>query len=146
MTLEKGKSCPSCFGFMGGSNLSGYKGTYDFSRLAARQKVMVVVVNYRLGPLGWFAHPALNGAALDEPAISNFGILDLIEALEWTRQNLSDLGGDVQNITIFGESAGGRNIYSLLSSPLTAGLFQKSDCSIWSCSKCQQIGGLQPRS
>ena len=110
----------------GGSNLTGHKGTYDFSRLAARQQVVVVVINYRLGPFGWFVHPALNGATLSESPIANFATLDMIEALHWTQRNISVFGGDPGSVTVFGESAGGRNVYSLLASPLADGLFHRA--------------------
>ena len=110
----------------GGSNLTGHKGTYDFSRLAARQQVVVVVINYRLGPFGWFVHPALNGATLSESPIANFATLDMIEALHWTRRNISVFGGDPGSVTVFGESAGGRNVYSLLASPLADDLFHRA--------------------
>ena len=110
----------------GGSNLTGHKGTYDFSRLAAREQVVVVVINYRLGPFGWFAHPALNGENLTEPALANFGTLDMIEALRWTQTNVAQFGGDPTNVTVFGESAGGRNVFSLLASPLADGLFHRA--------------------
>ncbi|MBM14131.1 MAG: carboxylesterase [Halieaceae bacterium] len=110
----------------GGSNLTGHKGTYDFSRLAARQQVVVVVINYRLGPLGWFVHPALNGTDPDEKPVANFGTLDIIEALRWTQQNIRGFRGDPNNVTVFGESAGGRNVFSLLASPLAGGLFHRA--------------------
>ena len=57
----------------GGGNVTGHKGTYDFSRFAARGQVVVVVINYRLGPFGWFVHPALNGADLKTASLANFG-------------------------------------------------------------------------
>ena len=110
----------------GGSNLTGHKGTYDFSRFAARQQVVVVVINYRLGPLGWFVHPALNGRDVTAPTLANFGTLDMVEALHWTQRNIAQFGGDPDNVTIFGESAGGRNVFSLLASPLTEGLFHRA--------------------
>ena len=110
----------------GGSNLTGHKGTYDFARLAARQQVVVVVINYRLGPLGWFSHSALNGRTPDAPALASFGTLDIIEALRWSQRNISGFGGDVGNVTLFGESAGGRNVFSLLASPMTDGLFHRA--------------------
>jgi para-nitrobenzyl esterase len=110
----------------GGSNLTGHKGTYDFSRLAVRQGVIVIVINYRLGPFGWFVHPAIQGPDLNASPLANFGTLDMVEALRWTQRNVALFGGDANNVTIFGESAGGRNVYSLLSSPVTAGLFHKA--------------------
>ena len=110
----------------GGSNVTGHKGTYDFSRFAAREQVVVVVINYRLGPFGWFVHPALNGADLGTSPLANFGTLDMVEALRWTQRNITLFGGDRENVTIFGESAGGRNVFSLLASPASDGLFHRA--------------------
>jgi para-nitrobenzyl esterase len=110
----------------GGSNVTGHKGTYDFSRFAAREQVVVVVINYRLGPFGWFVHPALNGADLKTSPLANFGTLDMVEALRWTQRNITLFGGDRDNVTIFGESAGGRNVFSLLASPASEGLFHRA--------------------
>jgi para-nitrobenzyl esterase len=110
----------------GGSNVTGHKGTYDFSRFAAREQVIVVVINYRLGPFGWFVHPALNGADLKTSPLANFGTLDMVEALRWTQRNIALFGGDRDNVTIFGESAGGRNVFSLLASPVSKGLFHRA--------------------
>ena len=110
----------------GGSNVTGHKGTYDFSRFAAREQVVVVVINYRLGPFGWFVHPALNGADLKTSPLANFGTLDMVEALRWTQRNITLFGGDRDNVTIFGESAGGRNVFSLLASPVSEGLFHRA--------------------
>jgi para-nitrobenzyl esterase len=114
------------FWIHGGANTSGHKGTYDFSALAARERVVVVTINYRLGPLGWFTHPALTESATGPDASGNFGSLDIIAALEWTQHNIAAFGGDPDNVTIFGESAGGRNVYSMLASPLSKGLFHKA--------------------
>ena len=110
----------------GGSNVTGHKGTYDFSRFAAREQVVVVVINYRLGPFGWFVHPALNGADLRTSPLANFGTLDMVEALRWIQRNITLFGGDRENVTIFGESAGGRNVFSLLASPASDGLFHRA--------------------
>ena len=110
----------------GGSNVTGHKGTYDFSRFAAREQVVVVVINYRLGPFGWFVHPALNGADLRTSPLANFGTLDMVEALRWSQRNITLFGGDRENVTIFGESAGGRNVFSLLASPASDGLFHRA--------------------
>jgi para-nitrobenzyl esterase len=114
---------PVMFWIHGGGNTSGRKGTYDFSRLVAEQNVVVVAINYRLGPLGWFHHPAVNGGS---GAIANFGTLDIIAALGWVQQNIESFGGDAGNVTIFGESAGGHNVFTLLASPLSEGLFHKA--------------------
>jgi para-nitrobenzyl esterase len=86
-----------------------------------------VSFNYRLGPLGWFSHPALrSGYTTTEDASGNYGMLDIIQALTWVRDNISNFGGDPHNITVFGESAGARNTMTLLLSPKASGLFQRA--------------------
>lgn len=113
----------------GGSNTTGYKGSYDFSSLAAAVPAVIVTFNYRLGPFGWFAHPSLNtmGGMMSGTATSpNFGTLDIIALLNWVQRNIHLFGGDANNVTIFGESAGGRNVLSLLASPIARGLFHKA--------------------
>lgn len=124
--ISKAGGLPVMLWIHGGSNVTGHKGTYDFSRFAAREGVVVVVINYRLGPFGWFVHPALNGADLKTSPLANFGTLDMVEALRWTQRNIALFGGNQNNVTIFGESAGGRNVFSLLASPVTEGLFHRA--------------------
>lgn len=111
----------------GGGNVVGHGALYDGGRLAAEHGVVVVTVNYRLGPFGWFRHAALRdtGATPAERS-GNFALLDQIRALEWTRDNIAAFGGDPGNVTVFGESAGGRNIAMLLLSPLAEGLFHRA--------------------
>ena len=121
-----GQRFPVMFWIHGGANTSGHKGTYDFSALAEQEKLVVVTINYRLGALGWFTHPALQAASEGLDASGNFGTLDIIAALSWTQRNIAAFGGDPDNVTIFGESAGGRNVYSMLVSPLSTGLFHKA--------------------
>jgi para-nitrobenzyl esterase len=123
---ETGALRPVMVWIHGGGNTTGRKGTYDFSRLAASQSVVVVSINYRLGPLGWFAHPQLQKGLEGVAASPNFGTLDIIAALNWVQRNIKAFGGDAENVTIFGESAGGRNVFSLLASPLTDGLFHRA--------------------
>jgi para-nitrobenzyl esterase len=94
---------------------------YDGAELAKRGAV-VVTVNYRLGYLGFFAHPALE----PERGPVNFGLLDQIAALEWVRRNIAAFGGDPANVTLFGESAGGISVLRLMTSPLARGLFHKA--------------------
>lgn len=108
----------------GGGNTIGSARPYDATRFAQEQGVLIVTLNYRLGVLGWFSHPALRSTAADPvEASGNFGLLDIIAALEWVRGNIGGFGGDPQRVTVFGESAGARNIYSLLATPLAANLF-----------------------
>ena len=96
---------------------------YDASALARRGAV-VVTLNYRLGPLGFFAHPALEAEAPNGAV--NFGLLDQIAALQWVRQNIAAYGGDAGNVTIFGQSAGAQSVLALMASPLAKGLFHKA--------------------
>ncbi|MBI3782498.1 MAG: carboxylesterase family protein [Deltaproteobacteria bacterium] len=118
---------PVMFWIHGGGNTIGTASFYDGSNLAGSQKVLVVTTQYRLGPFGWFRHPSLNDATTtDEERSGNFGTLDLIRSLEWVRKNIASFGGDPDNITIFGESAGGTNVFSLLLSPKAHGLFQRA--------------------
>ena len=119
-------SLPVMVWIHGGGNTTGYKGSYDFSELAAREQVVVVTLNYRLGPLGWLTHPSVQGAAEGLDKTSNFGHLDIIKALEWTQRNIERFGGNPSNVTIFGESAGAHNVYALLASPLADGLFHRA--------------------
>ncbi|WP_375548081.1 carboxylesterase family protein [Oceanicaulis alexandrii] len=105
----------------GGSNTWGYASQYDGSKLAQEQDVVVVVVQYRLGPLGFFAHPDI-----DEGQGANFALLDQVAALNWIQAEISQFGGDPDNVTIFGESAGGQNVAALLASPLASGLFHRA--------------------
>jgi para-nitrobenzyl esterase len=109
----------------GGLNLGfSHRPFYDGSEFAKRG-VVLVSINYRLGPLGFLAHAELS----DESAhgvSGNYGFLDQIAALKWVQENISDFGGDSGNVTIFGESAGGTSVATLASSPLAEGLFHKA--------------------
>jgi para-nitrobenzyl esterase len=111
----------------GGGNTVGYGADYDGRWLAADQQVIVVTFNYRLGVLGWFNHPAITGTATTpEDASGNFGTLDTIAVLQWVQDNIAAFGGDPQRVTVFGESAGGMNVFALLASPLAKGLFHRA--------------------
>ena len=120
------QSLPVMVWIHGGGNTQGYKGAYDFSRLVNKENVIVVTINYRLGPLGWFTHPSVQAGAEGVDQSSNFGTLDIIASLQWVQANIAAFGGDPTNVTIFGESAGGHNVYALLASPLANGLFHKA--------------------
>ena len=87
--------------------------------------VIVVTINYRLGSLGYFAHPALTKESNNNSS-GNYGTLDQIHALKWVKENIEAFGGDSNNVTIFGESAGGHSVRQLMSTPLSKGLFHKA--------------------
>jgi para-nitrobenzyl esterase len=125
-TPKAAGKAPVMVWFHGGSQTFGYTGSrlYDASALAARG-VVVVTVNYRLGVLGYLAHPELS-AESPHGSSGNYGLLDQIEALRWVRRNIAAFGGDPTNVTIFGESAGAMSVVQMLSSPLAGGLFQKA--------------------
>jgi para-nitrobenzyl esterase len=108
----------------GGGFVIGSGAPYDGAALA-RQGVVVVTLNYRLGRFGFFAHPALIAEHPDEPT-GDYGYMDQIAALKWVRRNIAALGGDPGNVTLFGESAGGGSVLALMSSPAARGLFHKA--------------------
>tara|TARA_B100000902_G_C27308649_1_gene917068 strand:- start:1565 stop:3355 length:1791 start_codon:yes stop_codon:yes gene_type:complete len=117
---------PVMFWIHGGGNTSGLKDLYDFSKMVSKHDVIVVAINYRLGPMGWFTHPAIQQFQEGDDKTSNFGTLDIIHALKWVNKNISKFGGNPDNVTIFGESAGGHNVLSLLVSSKAKGLFHKA--------------------
>jgi para-nitrobenzyl esterase len=97
---------------------------YDGAALAKRG-VVIVTLNYRLGRLGYFAHPALTR---EDPSglLGNYAVMDQIAALRWVKANIASFGGDAGNVTLFGESAGGASVQILMGAPASAGLFQKA--------------------
>jgi para-nitrobenzyl esterase len=108
----------------GGGNTVGHAAFYEGGVLATRETVLVVMVNYRLGPFGWFVPPE---GSTDDPLerSGNFGNLDNLAALRWVQRNAAAFGGDPGNVTVFGESAGATNTLALLVSPLAEGLFHR---------------------
>ena len=111
----------------GGSNVSGASQIYIGDQLAKNENVIVVSIQYRLGPLGWFSHQALRDSAqTPHDNAANFALLDQVAALQWVHDNISAFGGNPGNVTIFGESAGGHNVAALLASPLARGLFHRA--------------------
>lgn len=108
----------------GGGNSVGDAVLYDGSLLAHRERVIVVTVHYRLGVLGWFSHPALRTPGTSaQDGSGNYGTLDLAHSLAWVKQNIAGFGGDPNRVVVFGESAGGSNVFSMLLSPVAAGRF-----------------------
>jgi len=115
---------PVFFYIHGGGLLSGYSYEVEFDgERVAKNGVIYITVGYRLGALGFFAHPDLTAEAPDEPIGSN-GLLDQLAALRWVRENIEAFGGDPDQIVIAGQSAGGMSVAAHLASPMARGLFQ----------------------
>ena len=108
----------------GGAFLFGSGSGYNGSQFA-KQGLVVVTVNYRLGRAGWFAHPALT-AENPKGLLGNYGLMDQIAALQWVKDNIKEFGGDQKNVTIFGESAGAISVNYLMLAPQAKGLFNKA--------------------
>jgi para-nitrobenzyl esterase len=117
------KNLPVMFWIHGGGFINGESDDYDPTRLVQKGTV-VVTLNYRLGALGFLAHPALT--AEGGGSSSNYGLMDQQAALRWVKSNIARFGGDSKNVTIFGESAGGFSVLAHVVSPLSAGLFQRA--------------------
>jgi para-nitrobenzyl esterase len=121
------ENLPVIFFIYGGTNVvgTGADNVYVGRNLANTANAVVVTTNYRVGHLGWFSHPALNtGDALRDSG--NFGLLDQIQALKFVKSNIANFGGDPNNVTIMGQSAGASNVFALIVSPLAADLFHKA--------------------
>ena len=103
---------------------SGSQPEYDGRNLAGKG-VVVVTINYRLGPLGFLVHPLLSKESAQGTS-GNYGLLDQIAALKWVQRNIAAFGGNPDRVTIFGESAGSKSVTLLMISPLSAGLFQRA--------------------
>jgi para-nitrobenzyl esterase len=123
---KNAKNAPVFFWIYGGALVGGTsrEALYDGAKLAARG-VVVVSINYRLGVLGWLAHPQLS-AESPMGVSGNYGLLDQIQALHWVKDNIGAFGGDASNVTIAGESAGALSVMYLLASPPARGLFAKA--------------------
>lgn len=122
--IKPEKPLPVMIWFHGGGYIVGHSHeTTPGQRLAKEGNVIVVSVNYRLGALGFMAHPLLTAA---EGSSGNYGLLDQIYAIKWIQRNIPAFGGDRNNITIFGESAGGMSVCNLLASPYIRGHFHKA--------------------
>ena len=119
------ENLPVMYWIHGGGNSIGQGGSYDGSNLAMQRDVVLVTINYRLGIFGWFTHPALSTGNPEDDS-GNYGTLDAIQGLKWVRDNISQFGGDPDNVTVFGESAGGRDALAMMASPLAKGLFHRT--------------------
>ncbi|CAN5296109.1 carboxylesterase/lipase family protein [soil metagenome] len=125
--VRRGRRLPVMVWIHGGAYINGSASLslYDGSALA-RQGVILVSINYRLGRLGFFAHPALTAANADSGALGNYALMDQIAALRWVQANVAGFGGDPANVTIFGQSAGGLSVATLMASPMATGLFARA--------------------
>ena len=124
--VERTEALPVMFWIHGGGYTggSGSSAIYDGTPLAADAAV-VVTINYRLNVFGFMAHPALSGES-PHGASGNYGLMDMVAALEWVRDNIATFGGDPNRVTIFGESAGGGAVMSVMLMPQSAGLFHRA--------------------
>jgi len=109
----------------GGANTLGAGSIYDGSAFA-KDGVVYVAINYRMGAFGFFAHPALTKEAPASQPLANYALMDQVAALKWVKRNAKAFGGDPDNITVFGESAGAIDIVALLGTPAAGGLFNRA--------------------
>jgi para-nitrobenzyl esterase len=111
----------------GGGNSIGSSATSSYygNAVAEKSNMLYISVNFRLGAMGWFNHPAVTSTGSPEDQSGNFGTLDLVKSLEWVRDNISAFGGDPNSVTVAGQSGGAFNVLSLLISPLAKGLFHR---------------------
>jgi para-nitrobenzyl esterase len=134
--LSRDAKLPVIVYFHGGSNTAGYGQFLPLGPALSRQGVVVVSANYRLGPFGFLAHPALTAESKHHSS-GNYGLLDQVQALRWVRENISEFGGDPDRVTVMGQSAGAVDICLLMTSPLAKDLFrgailQSGECqSTW---------------
>ncbi len=118
------KPVPVMVWIYGGAYILGSGATYPPTKIVPKNNVILVAINYRVGAFGFLAHPALT--AESEEASGNYGLLDQQAAIAWVKRNARAFGGDPNNITIFGESAGGASVCANLASPAMAGQFQRA--------------------
>lgn len=109
----------------GGINNLGKAGDFNAAVLAQQGNLLVVVIQYRLGAMGWLTHPALRDAEDAMDASGNYGMLDHIKALRWVKENIAAFGGNPNNVTVGGQSSGAHNALNLVVSPAAKGLFNK---------------------
>lgn len=128
-----GSGLPVMVWVHGGGNTTGAGSLYDARKLAVEGDVVVVTVNYRLGTLGFLAHPALESDDDRQLQAGNYGLLDQQAALRWVQRNAAAFGGDPGNVTLFGESAGSADSCANITSPKAAGLFHKVIAQSYGC-------------
>ncbi|RCW51866.1 carboxylesterase family protein [Paenibacillus prosopidis] len=109
----------------GGGNVGGSGSSFVGDKLATAANSVVITINYRLGAMGYFRHPALQtGNPSDDSG--NYGLLDILQSLKWVQENIEQFGGDSENVTLAGQSAGARDVLAAVISPYGKGLFQKA--------------------
>jgi para-nitrobenzyl esterase len=117
---------PVYFWIHGGGNSIGSAVPYPGQSIAGNGNMVVVTIQYRLGPFGWFTHPGLRkGLSLLDDS-GNYGTLDIIKALNWVKKNIAAFGGNPYNVMATGESTGATSVYTMIISRLATGLFQKA--------------------
>lgn len=131
--FSAGARLPVIVYFHGGSNTSGYSQMTALGPTLSSLGILVVSANYRLGPMGFFALPALTEES-EHHTSGNYGLLDQLQALKWVRENISHFGGDPNRVTVMGQSAGAVDICLLMASPLASDLFQRA---IMESGECQ---------
>jgi para-nitrobenzyl esterase len=133
--LSASAKLPVLVYFHGGSNTQGYSQMTPLGPTLAPRGVVVVSANYRLGPFGFLALPALTAESRNHSS-GNYGLLDQLQALRWVRENIAHFGGDPNRVTVMGQSAGAVDICLLMASPMAAGLFQGA---IMESGDCQSV-------
>jgi para-nitrobenzyl esterase len=138
--VRAAKKLPVIFWIYGGGFVNGGASppTYSGENLA-KQGVLVFSANYRVGRFGTFAHPQLTKEDAEQGKLGNYGYMDQIAALKWVHRNIAAFGGDPDNVTLMGESAGGLSVHTLVTSPLARGLFHKA--IVMSGANAIQLGG-----
>ncbi|MDX6741680.1 carboxylesterase/lipase family protein [Actinocorallia sp. A-T 12471] len=127
---DAGEPLPVMVWIPGGGFFLGGGGDYDPSAIVRDGNVVLVTFNYRVNVFGFFSHPAINA---EGHANGNYGLMDQTYALQWVRRNIAAFGGDPDNVTIFGESAGAASVLAQMASPAAEGLFHKAisqSCSV----------------
>jgi len=119
------KNAPVMVWIHGGSNLNGSGSIYNGPAFA-KDGIVTVTINYRMGAFGFFAHPEITKAASKTDPLANYGLMDQTAALQWVQKNIAAFGGDPAKVTVFGESAGAINIYALLGLKSSKGLFNQA--------------------
>jgi para-nitrobenzyl esterase len=122
---QDAKNAPVMVWIHGGSNINGSGARYDGAAFA-RDGIVTVTINYRMGAFGFFAHPEITKAAAKNEPLANYGLMDQTAALQWVQKNISAFGGDPKRVTVFGESAGAIDIYALQGLKTSKGLFAQT--------------------